>query len=49
MRAARVLLAALIALLFAISAGYALDRAIIGESDRALQQLAPAEGQGSDE
>ena len=39
MRAARVLLTALVALVLAVSAGFALDRAIIGETDRALQQL----------
>ena len=39
MRAARILLSALLALYFAISAGLAFDRAIIGESDRALQQF----------
>lgn len=39
MRAARILLSALVALVFAISAGLAYDKAIIGESDRALQQL----------
>ncbi|PZF76993.1 hypothetical protein DK847_11140 [Aestuariivirga litoralis] len=39
MRLGRVLLSALIAICFAISAGLAFDRAIIGESDRALQQL----------
>lgn len=37
--AARLLLSALLALYFAVSAGFALDRAIIGESDRALQTL----------
>lgn len=39
MRAARVLLSALLALCLAISAAVALDRVIIGETDRALQQL----------
>ncbi|MCA3556156.1 DUF3772 domain-containing protein [Aestuariivirga sp.] len=39
MRAARILLGALLALCLAVSAGFALDRAIIGETDRALQQL----------
>jgi len=39
MRAARVLLTALLALLLAASAGFAFDRAIIGETDRGLQQL----------
>jgi potassium-dependent mechanosensitive channel len=39
MRAARILLSALVALCLAISAAVALDRAIIGETDRALQQL----------
>src|SRR6478672_13493345 len=39
MRAVRVLLTALVALVLAVSAGFALDRAIIGETDRALQQL----------
>ena len=39
MRAARILLSALVALCLAISAGLAYDQAIIGESDRALQQL----------
>ncbi|MFO1130519.1 MAG: DUF3772 domain-containing protein [Hyphomicrobiales bacterium] len=39
MRAARLLLTALLALCLAISAAVALDRAIIGETDRALQQL----------
>ena len=39
MRAARILLSALFALYFAITAGLAFDRAIIGESDRALQQF----------
>ena len=39
MRAAQVLLSALVALCLAISAGLAFDKAIIGESDRALQQL----------
>jgi len=39
MRAARVLLTALLALVLAVSAGFAFDRAIIGESDRGLQQL----------
>lgn len=38
MRAGRVLLSALIALCLAVSAGMAFDKAIIGESDRALQQ-----------
>ena len=37
--AARLLLSALLALCLAVSAGFALDRAIIGESDRALQTL----------
>lgn len=39
MRAARVLLSAFLALCLAISAAVALDRAIIGESDRAIQQF----------
>lgn len=39
MRAARLLLTALVALCLAITAAVALDRAIIGETDRALQQL----------
>lgn len=39
MRAVRILLSALVALCFAISAGLAYDKAIIGESDRALQTL----------
>ena len=39
MRMGRVLLSALIALCLAFSASLALDRAIIGETDRALQQL----------
>jgi potassium efflux system protein len=38
-RAARVLLSALVALVLAVSTVFALDRAIIGETDRALQQL----------
>jgi potassium efflux system protein len=38
MRAARILLSALFALYFAVSAGLAFDQVIIGESDRALQQ-----------
>lgn len=39
MRAARLLLTALVALCLAITAAVALDRAINGETDRALQQL----------
>jgi len=39
MRALRILLFALVALGFAISAGLAYDKAIIGESERALQTL----------
>lgn len=39
MRAARVLLSAFLALCLAISAAVALDRAIIGENDRAIQQF----------
>ena len=39
MRAARFLLSALFALFLAISTGHAFDRAIIGENDRALQEL----------
>ena len=39
MRAARLLITALLALCLAVSAGFALDRAIIGETDRALQQI----------
>ena len=39
MRAARVLLSAFLVLCLAISAAVALDRAIIGESDRAIQQF----------
>ena len=39
MRAVRTALTALFAIYFAISAGLAFDRAIIGESDRAVQQF----------
>ncbi|MCX7349361.1 MAG: DUF3772 domain-containing protein [Alphaproteobacteria bacterium] len=39
MRAARIVLSALCALYFAISAGLAFDGAIVGESDRAVQQF----------
>ena len=39
MRLGQVLLTALVALFLAVTAGFALDRAIIGETDRALQQL----------
>ena len=39
MRAARILLSALLALWLAVTAAVALDRAIIGETDRQLQQL----------
>jgi len=38
MRAARIALSALLALYFAISAAFAFDQAVLGESDRVLQQ-----------
>ncbi len=39
MRAARIILSAVLALCLLVSAAFALDRAIIGESDRAMQQF----------